>query len=372
MIKSSDSVLIVSPIIAHYREELFSSVSNLLENITIASDFRVHPQITNLNTSQLLKIDNNFKFVSLKNLYFNDIVLFQKGLFKLLNDKKTVNVLAVGNVYNLSLWLSLILKKFLKINITLWTHGNLCNKRNIKYRIKNFMYSKADKVVFYEERSRSFFKNEYPDKNTSVCYNSFKYAKFKGLRHIHHKRSNRINHQQEYFCFIGRLTKQKKLIQILDSLNYIQNIKKLNIGFVFVGSGPEEQILQRLVKNYNLINIDFIPAIYDSDELHHICIHSKGMVSPGNVGLTAITALSCGIPVITHNNFCNQMPEVGALIKDKTGYFFKENDFLDLSNKLISLSNLKFEYSDLCYEILDSKYNPDKQSYRLLEQYLNI
>ena len=80
MIKSSDSVLIVSPIIAHYREELFSSVSNLLENITIASDFRVHPQITNLNTSQLLKIDNNFKFVSLKNLL---IIFF--ALFNLFN-----------------------------------------------------------------------------------------------------------------------------------------------------------------------------------------------------------------------------------------------------------------------------------------------
>jgi glycosyltransferase involved in cell wall biosynthesis len=365
-------VLIVCPMIAHYREELFSSISSIFSNVTIASDFRIHPKIKNLNISQLSQIDATFKFVSLKNLYFNDLVFYQKGLLKIVSDKKIVNVLAVGNVNNLTTWLILIFKKFLKINVTLWTHGNLCDKRNIKYRIKNFMFSKADKVVFYEKRSESIFKKDYQEKITSVCYNSYKYAEFKKLRHINFKRSNKINHQQEYFCFIGRLTEQKKLTQILNSLNYIQNIKKLNIGFVFVGSGPEKQILETQVKNYNLINIDFIPAIYDSDELHQICIHSKGMVSPGNVGLTAITALSCGIPVITHDNFCNQMPEVGSLIKDKTGYFFKENDFLDLSNKLISLSNSEFEHRDLCYEILDSKYNPKKQSYRLLKQYLNI
>lgn len=370
--KKNKSIIIVSPFVAHYRAELFSFLSKIPLDITIASDFRVHPKIKNLDTSQIRKIGKNFKLASLKNLYFNDIVLYQKGLLKIVSDKNTVNVLAVGNVYNLSIWFILFFKKCLKINVTLWTHGNLCNNRNIKHKIKNFMYSKADKVIFYEERSRSFFKNDYPEKNTSVCYNSFNYFEFKGLRHIHHERSERINQQQEYFCFIGRLTKEKKLIQILEALNYIQNIKKLNIGFVFVGSGPEKQTLQRRVKSYNLKNIDFVPAIYDSVELRRICIYSKGMVSPGNVGLTAITALSCGIPVITHNNFCNQMPEVGALIKDKTGYFFEENDFLDLSNNLISLSSLKFKYSDLCYKVLDINYNPDNQSYRLIEHYLNL
>ena len=44
-------------------------------------------------------------------------------------------------------------------------------------------------------------------------------------------------------------------------------------------------------------------------------------VSPGNVGLTAIHSLSYGTPVLTHNNFNNQMPEVESIQPGFNGYF---------------------------------------------------
>ena len=212
-------VLIVCPMIAHYREELFSSISSIFSNVTIASDFRIHPKIKNLNISQLFQIDATFKFVSLKNLYYNDLVFYQKGLLKIVSDKKIVNVLAVGNVYNLTTWLILIFKKFLKINVTLWTHGNLCDKRNIKYRIKNFMFSKADKVVFYEKRSESIFKKDYQEKITSVCYNSYKYAELKvsfvgfcfSIKSETEFRTNKKTSKNQIFKF--RQTKDKPNIE---------------------------------------------------------------------------------------------------------------------------------------------------------------
>ena len=369
--KKNNSCLIITPIIAHYRYELLKSFSDLNINITIASDFYKSKKIKTLTISELSKIDTKFEFIELKNINLFGNIYFQKGLFKALIKKEIKNIVAVGNIYNLSIWMILIFKKFLKINITLWTHGNLCGNKNFKYRIKNLMYSFSDKVVFYEKRSEDFFKRDFPKKPAAVCYNSFKYFEFKHLRISENKSDNKLNRNINYFCFVGRLTPEKSLSMIIKSLNYIQNTIKLNVGFVFIGDGPEKNNLEIQCKKYKLKNIEFIEPLYDSSEIHEICKFSKGLVSPGNVGLSAITALSCGIPVITHDNLCNQMPEVGALVKGKTGYFFKENNFIELSNVLVKLLNSAFNYETLCYETLDTNYNPNKQSHELFKQYLN-
>ena len=173
--KKNNSCLIITPIIAHYRYELLKSFSDLNINITIASDFYKSKKIKTLTISELSKIDTKFEFIELKNINLFGNIYFQKGLFKALIKKEIKNIVAVGNIYNLSIWMILIFKKFLKINITLWTHGNLCGNKNFKYRIKNLMYSFSDKVVFYEKRSEDFFKRDFPKKPAAVCYNSFKF-----------------------------------------------------------------------------------------------------------------------------------------------------------------------------------------------------
>ncbi len=55
---------------------------------------------------------------------------------------------------------------------------------------------------------------------------------------------------------------------------------------------------------------------------------------PGNVGLTAIHALSFGCPIITHNNFAYQNPEFEAIIPGITGDFFEMDNAKDLKNKI--------------------------------------
>ncbi|MDQ9823525.1 glycosyltransferase, partial [Acinetobacter sp. 163] len=51
-------------------------------------------------------------------------------------------------------------------------------------------------------------------------------------------------------------------------------------------------------------------------------------------GLTAIHALSFGCPIITHNNFSEQMPEFEAIKPSKTGYFYQQGDVADLKDKI--------------------------------------
>ncbi|MEZ4897633.1 MAG: hypothetical protein R2806_12390 [Saprospiraceae bacterium] len=58
--------------------------------------------------------------------------------------------------------------------------------------------------------------------------------------------------------------------------------------------------------------------------------NSAVCVSPGNIGLTGVHSMSFGCPVISHNNFVEQMPEFEIIREGETGYFFQQNNILDL------------------------------------------
>jgi hypothetical protein len=54
-------------------------------------------------------------------------------------------------------------------------------------------------------------------------------------------------------------------------------------------------------------------------------------VSPGKVGLTAMHSMAYGTPVISHNTFDHQMPEVEAIVPGVTGDYFAEGSSEDLA-----------------------------------------
>ena len=108
----------------------------------------------------------------------------------------------------------------------------------------------------------------------------------------------------------------------------------------------------------------FYGACYDELENATLLYNADLCVSPGNVGLTAMHALTFGTPVITHNNFPMQMPEYEAVINGKTGMFFSYNDVNNLAqtiNKWMTTSKSRDEIRESCYNVIDDKYNPHKQ-----------
>ena len=75
-------------------------------------------------------------------------------------------------------------------------------------------------------------------------------------------------------------------------------------------------------------------------------------------------SLVYGTPVITHNDFTDQMPEFEAIIPGKTGDFFIKDSIDDLSNsigKWIGNMEKREDVRKSCYEIIDKFYNPTFQ-----------
>ena len=100
---------------------------------------------------------------------------------------------------------------------------------------------------------------------------------------------------------------------------------------------------------------------YDEQILGELFYNAHVCVSPGNVGLTAIHALSFGCPVITHDNFPYQMPEFEAIASNVTGDFFKQNVLADLADKIekwASLNTIEREKARIAaMREIDNKWN---------------
>ena len=133
----------------------------------------------------------------------------------------------------------------------------------------------------------------------------------------------------------------------------------------FIGDGVQKEELQSLTEQFGLSKqVWFYGACYDEKQISDFMYNADICVSPGNVGLTAMHAMTFGLPVITHDNFCNQMPEYEAIEDGETGAFFKENDVNSLAK---SIQEWFENHSDrekvrrACYKVIDEKYNPHVQ-----------
>ena len=133
----------------------------------------------------------------------------------------------------------------------------------------------------------------------------------------------------------------------------------------YVGDGPKKDELEVLVQESGLKdNVWFYGPCYEEKQIAQIIYNADLCVSPGDVGLTAMHAMTFGTPVVSHNNFCHQMPEFEAIENGKTGFFFKENDVESLAECIRAwlTSGLNREQvRQNCYDVIDQKYNPHFQ-----------
>ena len=153
--------------------------------------------------------------------------------------------------------------------------------------------------------------------------------------------------------FIGRLAKNKRLDILINAIKKAEKPIILNL----IGEGEEKKNLIELVKKYNLQNINFLGEIFDEEVISEKIFFSDLCVSPGNVGLTAIHSLTYGTPVLTHDNFNFQMPEVEAIEENVSGIFFRINSTNDLANKIKTFKKNNFKKTKV-REIVLNKYNP--------------
>ena len=143
------------------------------------------------------------------------------------------------------------------------------------------------------------------------------------------------------------------------------SIEGLRYNLVIVGDGPEMQRLKEKACNTPFPSgVWFYGECYDEDRLAELFYNSVLCVSPGNVGLTAIHAMTYGVPVVTHDDFYTQMPEYEAIEEGRTGLLYHAGDFSDLKRAirqwLVSGKSREEVRSD-CYDVINCRWNSGSQ-----------
>jgi glycosyltransferase involved in cell wall biosynthesis len=264
-----------------------------------------------------------------------------------------------------SSWVILFFNRLFGKKSYLWSHGWYGREGKMKSIIKKVFFKLSSGVFLYGNYAKELMiKEGFNKSKLQIIHNSLNYDEQLIIRKkltpskIY---ENYFNNSNPTLVFIGRLTKVKKLNLVFEALSILMK-KGVNYNIILIGEGEEKKRLMDLSLNLKLKNTWFYGKCYDEAEIANLIFNSDICISPGNVGLTAIHCLMYGTPVITHNNFKNQMPEFESIIPNATGAFFIENNPHDLSVKIeefLKLINENKEFiTNNCYEMIDERYNP--------------
>lgn len=296
-------------------------------------------------------------------------LVWQRGAIRKAFSRRYDAYVLTGNPGIRSNWIIAAIARLLRRPVYLWSHG--LNGGESRWTLcKNKAYFRlAGHLLLYGERSRRLLLEEgFPADRIKVIYNSLDYDKQAAIR----SRIGDSGFIRNYFgndlpllTFVGRLTASKRLDLLLEALERLERTDD-PCNLVLIGDGPEREPLERQVDERGLTDrVWFYGETYDDSIIGAFLHHSAACVSPGNVGLTAIHALTFGTPVVTHDNGNRQMPEYEAVEPGVSGSLFAEGDPEALAEGIRPWTKLDPEQREAvrrnCRRVVDEKFNPDRQ-----------
>ncbi|APA65500.1 glycosyltransferase [Maribacter sp. 1_2014MBL_MicDiv] len=357
----------------HYRSAIYNLMDEEL-NCDFYFGDDVGSQITKMKVMELTGFKKTLKRIQVTKWNY----YWLKGSLIPIFKPYKYYITSGGSKY-LNMWVLLLISKFTKKKVIAWAHGMKGNENGLAKRLNYLYYSLCDTVLLYGERSRDIMIKEGIDSKKLVCiYNSLDYDKQLKFRqnlgntniYKHH-----FGNDHPIIIYIGRLQKSKKLEILISILNKLLN-NGVNCNLVFVGKDLGDNDLKSKVNEYGLSKFTwFYGPCYDEQKNSELLLNSNLCISPGPIGLTAIHAASYGVPIITNDDFSNQMPEFEIIASGLNGDFFEkdnENDLYEKVKKWLLINNEKrSEAKIFSHSIIDEKYNPYYQI-QVLKTVLNL
>lgn len=361
-----NKTLYFTNIFPSYRKELWKELLSLKK-----IDFNIYFSHKEFQGIGLSSIDSFFTKSERKKLYpIKNINLFghlwwQRGVLRILIFKDYDSVIFLGDIKIITNWLGIIICKLRRKKIALWTHGTYGNEKGLKKTLLYLLLRLADNIFLYEKRAKKILlQSNFLRKKLHVVYNSINLnSQTKIYQTLNFEKKTTPN---KYYnlIFFGRLTKVKRIDLAIEAVIQL-NRKFQKFSLKVVGDGPQEEYLKKIVCDADANEyISFERAKYSEYEIGQMFFQSDLLISPGNVGLNAVHAMFYGTPVLTHNNFNNQMPESEIIEEGVNGVFHKENDLKSIEDKIEQWFSFNFNSwnRDKIRKRLIKKYNPIYQA----------
>jgi glycosyltransferase involved in cell wall biosynthesis len=142
---------------------------------------------------------------------------------------------------------------------------------------------------------------------------------------------------KKVFCSIGRLTRQKNYLELLEAFNNFSKIYEDMTNLLIIGEGEERLILEEFINKNNIKNcflLGFKKNPYKYLSRSNLYISSSLWEEPGH---TIIEAGYLNVPVLSSD--CPNGPR--EIINDNVnGFKYSINNIGDFTNKLLEIENI--------------------------------
>ncbi|HEX2997778.1 MAG TPA: glycosyltransferase [Anaerolineales bacterium] len=379
----SIKVLVAYHYFAHYRLPILQELSvdkeityTFISGTTTDTDIKV--------ITPIVMAENQIHWKKVLNIWFlKRKILWQVGLIRECVAGDYDVIIFLGSPYFLSTWFAIILSRLFGKTTFLWMHGILRQGRSDMVKI--IFYRLANALLLYNHSVKpDLQRHGLSDEKLFTVYNSLDYRMQLSLRKQLQRRSLSSKKRELFthpgnpvIVFIGRLTAKKKLDELIAACAKLHQ-NGLPVNLLIIGEGMEKEKLILLAREKQLQEYAvFFGESYDEKVLATLIALADICVSPGNVGLTCIHALTYGTPVITHDNPLEQMPEFEAISDGETGMFFHQGSISSLAETITKWLNINRDHREAirnrCYQIIDEYYNPIFQAQAIkdaiLQQY---
>ena len=266
----------------------------------------------------------------------------------------------LGNPYIVTNWLYAAILRLRGRRVLMWTHGWRRRETGAKGRLRNTYFRLADMLLLYGDRARKIgIDSGFSADRLQTIYNSLDYTAQADLRD---KLGCGIAVDVARFLCVTRLIPEVRIDLAIQALAILNRTMTQPAQLVIVGDGPERRTLEKLASDQG-VTVEFVGPLYEESKLAPHFLSAIAVVSPGKVGLLAIHAMAYGVPVITHDELDQQMPEVEAITPGRTGLFFRFEDAASLAGAMRTAmtTNLRDQAKVEAIQMIEERYTPEVQ-----------
>lgn len=314
----------------------------------------------NNNFTPIIATDEGVLFDKNKNNYRSYRIPFKskkiksilKSIYVLNEIVKKENVSIIHSHHRYTTFIALIVSKITKVKVIHTEHNVFLNKNKINLRGKNI-------IAVSEKVKQNMIKNGID--NITVIYNGIDIV----------ENNNERNNSCKNICFIGRLSKQKGILEFLDTFKgLLKNNSQLILNIV--GDGELKPQIEKKITSLD-INKNVKMHGYRENVIE-VIREMDLFVMPSFYEGLPITMLE----IMSQRKIliANDVGGISEVIKDKqNGYLCKLDDHTEMKNKIEyvikNFENLE-HIENNAYQTIKDKFTKDKMIQNHAKYYNNI
>lgn len=174
----------------------------------------------------------------------------------------------------------------------------------------------------------------------------------------------------DYAFYLGRLSKEKGILNLIEAIGDIPNAKLL-----IAGDGPERERIEAYISEHKLDGRITLLGYQNQDSIHKYITNSRFVVIPSicneNCPYSVLEAMEIGKPIVA-----SRIGGIPELIADgENGYLYKADDINELKEKLMLMldnDDKVNRFAQKSRELYESYYSPDSYYIELIKIYNKV